>query len=158
MPVPLAPLDAASPGTGRNVRSARHNAGLSVRELSARSGISQNAIRACELGHRRPAARTLRRLARALHVPPADLDPELTVPVSHLDRVRLSAYLDAAGPSGLTRSRLYRLTHNHLTKAQLDHLLAELLNTGRYEHLRVPTSRKPAHVYRRTVPGADTPL
>jgi len=54
-------------------RLARIRAGLTLAELSAKAGVSPDAISTAERGIRDPQATTVHRLARALNVDPADL-------------------------------------------------------------------------------------
>jgi transcriptional regulator with XRE-family HTH domain len=58
---------------GARLRSLRLAAGLTQLELAARSGVSHEAISLLELGRRGPQIATIRRLAEALEVAPADL-------------------------------------------------------------------------------------
>lgn len=51
----------------------REERALTLRELSAMSGVATDTINQIELGHRRPRASTLRKLARALGVEPQEL-------------------------------------------------------------------------------------
>ena len=55
-------------------------AGLVQRELSRKAGVCEPTIRSCEEGRHRPRAANLIRLARALGVPPAALEPGGSVP------------------------------------------------------------------------------
>lgn len=50
---------------GNLIRLARHDAGLSQRELARRAGTSQGAIAAYESGQRSPSLETLARIVRA---------------------------------------------------------------------------------------------
>lgn len=59
--------------SGAQLRSLRMAAGLTQLELSARSGITHEAISRLELGTRSPRSVTIQRLATALDVDPADL-------------------------------------------------------------------------------------
>jgi transcriptional regulator with XRE-family HTH domain len=56
----------------------REQQALTLRELSAVSGVAADTINQIELGHRKPRPSTLRKLAKALNVEVADffLEPE----------------------------------------------------------------------------------
>src|SRR5829696_2399027 len=54
----------------------REEAGITVRELSERSGVSEDTITKIENGHRRGRGMTLRKLAKALGARPDQLSPE----------------------------------------------------------------------------------
>jgi uncharacterized protein len=58
---------------GERVRRAREHAGLSQRELAARSGVPQPNIAAIEAGRRRPQPTTLGRLLDATRSRPRDV-------------------------------------------------------------------------------------
>jgi transcriptional regulator with XRE-family HTH domain len=53
---------------GRELCDARERRGLSIRELSAGSGVSREAISAIERGDRYPSLQTLEALAHALNI------------------------------------------------------------------------------------------
>ena len=55
------------------LREIRERAGYSQMELAEKSGVSQDAISAIELGKRKPQGRTLRKLANVLDVEVEDL-------------------------------------------------------------------------------------
>ena len=55
------------------LRSARHRAGYSLRELGQKMGVDHNQLWLYEHGRRNPHPRTLRRLAEHLGVEVADL-------------------------------------------------------------------------------------
>ena len=61
------------PSAGARLRSLRLAAGLTQLDLAAQSGITHEAISSLELGNRAPRAETVRRLANALGIEPADL-------------------------------------------------------------------------------------
>src|SRR5215213_3005780 len=54
----------------------REEAGMTVRELSERSGVSEDTITKIENGHRKGRSMTLRKLAKALKVTPHQLSPQ----------------------------------------------------------------------------------
>jgi transcriptional regulator with XRE-family HTH domain/DNA-binding transcriptional ArsR family regulator len=54
----------------------REEAGMTVRELSERSGVSEDTITKIENGHRKGRSMTLRKLAKALGVTPHQLSPQ----------------------------------------------------------------------------------
>src|SRR5829696_5206850 len=54
----------------------REDAGMTVRELSERSGVSEDTITKIENGHRKGRSMTLRKLAKALEIRPYRLSPE----------------------------------------------------------------------------------
>lgn len=58
---------------GRNVRRARHDAGLTQEALAEKSGLTQQYISDLERGTQNPTVITLYELAIALGVMPADL-------------------------------------------------------------------------------------
>src|SRR5262249_14124528 len=62
-----------SEGAGGRLRALREQRGWTRRELSELAGVSQEAIYTHERGRKRPRPDTLRRLAGALGVSPADL-------------------------------------------------------------------------------------
>jgi transcriptional regulator with XRE-family HTH domain len=57
-----------TPMLGRELCDARERRGLSIRELSAESGVSREAISAIERGDRYPSLQTLEALAHALNI------------------------------------------------------------------------------------------
>lgn len=59
--------------TAQRLRSIRMNRALSVAELAAASGVSDDTIRRVEAGSHRPQMRTARELAKALGVPVVEL-------------------------------------------------------------------------------------
>ena len=60
---------------GAQLRSLREAAGFTQEELATIAGLSVHAVSALERGHRsRPRAETVRALATALDLPPADRD------------------------------------------------------------------------------------
>jgi transcriptional regulator with XRE-family HTH domain len=65
---------------GARLRSLRLAAGLTQLELAARSGITHEAISRLELGNRAPRAETIRCLAAALGVEPAEFVGQPTPP------------------------------------------------------------------------------
>jgi transcriptional regulator with XRE-family HTH domain len=60
---------------GRGIRRARQEAGISMRALAARSGLSQPFLSAVERGLSMPSIATLYRIAEALDVTPSTLLP-----------------------------------------------------------------------------------
>lgn len=60
---------------GRAIRQARHEHGISMRALAARSGLSQPFLSAVERGLSMPSIATLYRIAEALDVAPSMLLP-----------------------------------------------------------------------------------
>jgi transcriptional regulator with XRE-family HTH domain len=60
---------------GDRLRAYRLAAGLSQRGLGHKAGVSGCSVSDWERGAARPRPRSLRRLARALGVEPAELDP-----------------------------------------------------------------------------------
>lgn len=69
---------AESPGRGKGImlpglKHHRHRAGLTLRELEQKSGVKYSIISELENGRRGGQGRTVRRLAEALEVTPADL-------------------------------------------------------------------------------------
>jgi transcriptional regulator with XRE-family HTH domain/Mn-dependent DtxR family transcriptional regulator len=54
----------------------REEAGMTVRELSERSGVSEDTITKIENGHRKGRSMTLRKLAKVLEIRPDQLSPE----------------------------------------------------------------------------------
>jgi transcriptional regulator with XRE-family HTH domain len=68
----------ATKSVGEAFRQARMEAGLSILELSERSGISDATLYRIELGqHPRPRMSTVRAVATALGLKPTDLLPEV---------------------------------------------------------------------------------
>lgn len=63
------------------------------------------------------------------------------------DRIRRA--VDAAGDTGLTRKQISDLFSRNVTKVQLDELLAQLVDTGHYERVSIPTGGRPAEGYLR---------
>ena len=61
---------------GRAIRSARETAGISMRALATRCGLSQPFLSAVERGLSMPSIATLYRIAEALEVPPSTLLPD----------------------------------------------------------------------------------
>lgn len=61
---------------------------------------------------------------------------------------RLMRAIDAAGTKGLSRAEISALFSRKLSTQVLAELLAALVETGRYELVRIPTSGRPAEVYR----------
>jgi transcriptional regulator with XRE-family HTH domain len=57
-----------TPMLGRELCDARERRGLSIRELSAESAVSREAISAIERGDRYPSLQTLEALAHALNI------------------------------------------------------------------------------------------
>ena len=68
------------PRAGAQLRSLRLAAGLTQLDLAAQSGITHEAISRLELGNRAPRAETIRRLASALGIDPADFVRQPTPP------------------------------------------------------------------------------
>ncbi len=61
----------------------REQRALTLRELSAMSGVAADTINQIELGHRKPRPSTLRKLAKALNVEPRELiTPQEVAPPS----------------------------------------------------------------------------
>lgn len=58
---------------GRNVREARHRAGLSQEQLAFEAGMKRSYVSDLERGTRNPSVKAMGRLAVALAVDPADL-------------------------------------------------------------------------------------
>jgi transcriptional regulator with XRE-family HTH domain len=58
------------PFEGRKLREWRFRRALTLRDLSARSGVAYATIHALETGKQHPRPSTLRRLAEALQLPP----------------------------------------------------------------------------------------
>lgn len=56
-----------------NFRQLRELRALSQRELAAHAGLSVTTVNRIEIGRRKPMPRTVRKLARALGVSPAEL-------------------------------------------------------------------------------------
>lgn len=69
-------------GVGRAIRAARVDAGMSMRMLASRSGVSQPFISAVERGLSTPSISTLYRIAEELGTDPATL-----LPVHHADEI-----------------------------------------------------------------------
>lgn len=61
---------------------------------------------------------------------------------------RLIRALDAAGDIGLNKTQISALFSRKLPEDVLNELLANLLSTGRYEEVSVPTAGRPAKKYR----------
>jgi transcriptional regulator with XRE-family HTH domain/sugar-specific transcriptional regulator TrmB len=76
----------------------REEAGITVRELSERSGVSEDTITKIENGHRKGRSMTLRKLAKALGVRPYQLSPE------HFER---AAEAEDRAPDILTRQNSF---------------------------------------------------
>lgn len=62
---------------------------------------------------------------------------------------RLVRAIDAAGPEGLSRAEISALFSRKLTAQVLGELLGALIETGKYELAKIPTSGRPAEMYRR---------
>jgi transcriptional regulator with XRE-family HTH domain len=58
---------------GRNVREARHRAGLSQEQLAFEAGMKRSYVSDLERGTRNPSVKAIARLAVALGVEPPDL-------------------------------------------------------------------------------------
>ena len=58
----------------------REHRALTLRELSAMSGVAADTINQIELGHRKPRPSTLRKLARALNIQVEDFFREPEAP------------------------------------------------------------------------------
>jgi transcriptional regulator with XRE-family HTH domain len=58
---------------GTNLRAARAKLELTQEQVAERSGVHPTEVSRIEAGKRDPRISTLRRLARALEVPPGDL-------------------------------------------------------------------------------------
>jgi transcriptional regulator with XRE-family HTH domain len=70
--------DALSLALGRAIRAARDQAGMSMRALALRCGVSQPFLSEVERGRSTPSIATLYRIAEALDLSPASLLPEHT--------------------------------------------------------------------------------
>jgi transcriptional regulator with XRE-family HTH domain len=85
---------------GRAIRQARQDAGISMRTLGARSGLSQPFLSAVERGLSMPSIATLYRIAEALDVSPSTLLPVSAsgdIQVVRADEGRLVASSERAG-------------------------------------------------------------
>lgn len=71
----VAEFDDLSGALGRAIRSARTEAGVSMRSLAAKSGVSQPFLSEVERGQSIPSIATLYRIAAALDISPAVLLP-----------------------------------------------------------------------------------
>jgi ribosome-binding protein aMBF1 (putative translation factor) len=60
-----------------HIKHARESAGLTQTELSAQTGLPQSHISRLENGQHSPSFATLEKIAKALHIPVAELDPSL---------------------------------------------------------------------------------
>ena len=58
---------------GRNVREARHRAGLSQEQLAFEAGMKRSYVSDLERGTRNPSVKAIERLALALGVEPPEL-------------------------------------------------------------------------------------
>jgi transcriptional regulator with XRE-family HTH domain len=58
---------------GRNVREARHRAGLSQEQLAFEAGMKRSYVSDLERGTRNPSVKAIARLAAALKVSPSEL-------------------------------------------------------------------------------------
>jgi transcriptional regulator with XRE-family HTH domain len=58
---------------GSNLRAAREKLGLTQEEVAERSGVHATEISRMEAGKRDPQVSTLRKLAKAVEVPPGQL-------------------------------------------------------------------------------------
>lgn len=63
---------------------------------------------------------------------------------------RIVRALDGAGDQGLSRAEISALFSRNLAAKVLAELLTALVETGRYELVKVPTGGRPAEIYRRT--------
>jgi transcriptional regulator with XRE-family HTH domain len=99
------PADASSL-VGSAIRAARVRAGLSMRELTARAGISQPFLSQVERGTHAPSVNTLYRLAEALGVSPAELLPAPASPLISVVRAaeREVSPLNEAGDTAYART------------------------------------------------------
>jgi transcriptional regulator with XRE-family HTH domain len=70
-----ASIDALGLGVGQSIRRVRSEAGISMRALALRCGVSQPFISEVERGMSMPSIATLYRIAEALQVPPSTLLP-----------------------------------------------------------------------------------
>jgi transcriptional regulator with XRE-family HTH domain len=70
----------------------RERRALTLRELSAMSGVAADTINQIELGHRKPRPSTLRKLAKALNIEPQELTAPKDVVVD-LPPLRMEASL-----------------------------------------------------------------
>jgi transcriptional regulator with XRE-family HTH domain len=58
---------------GSNLRAARKKLGLTQEQVAERSGVHSTEVSRIEAGKRDPQVSTLRKLARAVEVPPGEL-------------------------------------------------------------------------------------
>lgn len=63
---------------------------------------------------------------------------------------RIVRALDGAGARGLNKTKVSALFSRNLPEKVLTALLEELVGSGRYECVKIPTGGRPAEVYRRT--------
>lgn len=66
MPTVSSPERAADARLGRAIRAARHDRGMTLAQVAARTGLSQPFLSQLELGRTRPSMRSLFRIATAL--------------------------------------------------------------------------------------------
>lgn len=69
---------------------------------------------------------------------------------------RIVRALDGAGEDGLTLTKISALFSRNLPKRVLGEMLDDLVSTGQYELVKVPTGGRPAEVYRRTKKTKET--
>ena len=70
-----------SESIGKRIRQVREDHGLTLREVSDRTGLTVNGISRVELGRTVPTAATIAKLARGLEVDPGELFPKVGAPL-----------------------------------------------------------------------------
>jgi len=101
-------LDAAMASIGAQIRSLRQSSGMTLEELSTRSGVSSGSLSQLERGIGNPAFNSLARIAHALGTPIAELvhpGPRRSPVVRREDR----RVLDLHGNSGSTLEAVHEL-------------------------------------------------
>ncbi len=113
----------------------REQQALTLRELSAMSGVAADTINQIELGHRKPRPSTLRKLARALNVEPRELIvPQETASTSieaSEETVREPRVLQASGVASGRSSASAQPTKTVSVPLTLRWNVAEALRSGK---------------------------
>jgi transcriptional regulator with XRE-family HTH domain len=115
---------------GKRIREVREERGLTLREVSARAGLTVNGISRVELGRTMPTAATIAKLAQGLGVEPGVLFPKAQSPSSSaLDDVasekrrHLDLLLTHCEHLVIMYGRFERLASS-VDEGNVDHLLA----------------------------------
>lgn len=109
---------------GNLIKLARHDAGLSQRELASRAGTSQATLSAYEAGRKSPSLNTLARIVRAAG---QDLRIQVVAYDDHDDWMRAYETSLPEGVAATRRARELELINTARLKRGLDPVAAEEL-------------------------------